>query len=132
MPRILVFLLVAYSVAAPGQTPGPSVPGWGILPHDKAEATFKDPRVLAFLKNVRDGFKVSCTPPDPLSTNANVTLPKISDDAPPEVREHASTWYEVTIQCSGATTVTVDAEFTRFTGDKPLSLTLSLKQELKR
>lgn len=132
MPKIFVFLLAAYSVAASGQTPGPSVPGWGILPHDKAEATFKDPRVLTFFKNVRDGFKVSCTIPDPLSTNADVTLPKIPDDAPPEVREHASTWYKVTVPCSGATTVTVDAEFTRLTGDKPLHLELSLRQVSKR
>ena len=131
MPKIFVFLLAAYFVAASGQT-GPSVPGWGILPHDKAEATFQDPRVLAFLKNVRDGFKVSCTPPDPASTNAKVTLPKISDDAPAEVRGHASTWYKVTVPCSGTTTVTVDAEFTPLTGDKPLNLALSLRQVLKR
>lgn len=133
MAKLFVFLLAAHSLAASGQTPqavaGPTAAS---MPREKAEATLKDPRFLAFLRNVTDGFKVSCTPPDPANTKAKLTLPNITNDAPSEVREYASTWYEVEVPCSGATTVTVHAEFVPLHGDKPLDLVLSLRQVSKR
>ena len=77
-------------------------------------------------------FKVSCKPPDPADTKAKVTLPNLTNDAPPEIKGYASTWYEVAVPCSGVTGVTINAEFTSLTGDKPLNLVLSLRQVLKQ
>ena len=125
MPKLLPFFLVACSLTALGQTPQAVT-----MPRERAEATFKDPRVLAFLKNVMDGFKVSCTLPDPANTQAKVTLPNIPKNAPPQVIEFSSTWYEVAVPCSATTTVTVTAEFTPLTG--PLNLVLSLRQVSQR
>lgn len=129
MPKLFLCVLAAYSLTAFGQTPQAAS-----MPREKAEATFKDPRVLAFLKNVMDGFNVSCAPSDPANTKAIVTLPKpgISSDALPDAAGFASTWYEVVVPCSGVTTVTINAEFTPLSGDKPLNLVLSLKQVLTR
>lgn len=127
MPRLFVLLLVACSLAASGQTPQAAS-----MPREKAEATFRDPRVLAFLKNVMDGFKVSCTLSDPATTKAIVTLPNIAPGASPATNDFASTWYEVVVPCSGITTLTINAEFTPLSGDRPLDLVLSLKQVLKR
>ena len=62
MPKVFLLLLAAYSFVAAGQTiqavAGSS--SASSMPREKAEATFKDTRVLAFLKNVLKGFKVSC------------------------------------------------------------------------
>lgn len=134
MPKIIVFLLAAYSLAAAGQTTQAAAESSAAsMPREKAEATFKDPRFLTFLKNVQDGFKVSCTPPDPANTKAKVTLPKpVTKDAPLDAAGFASTWYEVAVPCSGETIVTVDAEFVPLHGDKPLTLVLSLRQVLER
>lgn len=133
MPKLLVFLLAACSLAAPGQTTQDAGPSTATMPREKAEATFKDPRFLTFLKNVQDGFKVSCTLPDPANTKAKVTLPKpVTKDAPLDAAGFASTWYEVAVPCSGETTVTVVAEFVPLNGDKPLNIVLSLRQVLKR
>lgn len=134
MPKLLVFLLAAYSLATTGQTTqGVAASSEASMPREKAEAIFKDPRLLTFLKNVQDGFKVSCTPPDPANTKAKVTLPKpVTKDAPPDAAGFASTWYEVAVPCSDVTTVTVKAEFVPLHGDKPLTLVLSLSQVLKR
>lgn len=134
MPKLCVLLLAAYSLAATGQTTqGVAGSSEASMPREKAEATFKDPRLVTFLKNVLDGFKVSCTLPDPASTKAKVTLPKpITKDAAPDAAGFASTWYEVTVPCSDVTTVTVKAEFVPLHGDKPLTFVLSLKQVLKR
>ena len=134
MLKLLAFLLAAYSLATAGQTTqslaGSSV---SIMPREKAEATFKDPRFLTFLKNVQDGFKLSCTPPDPANTKAKVTLPKpVTKDAPLDAAGFASTWYEVAVPCSDVTTVIVHAEFTPLSGDRPLTLVLSMSQVLKR
>lgn len=134
MPKLFLFLLAASSLAAASQTT-PGVEGSSVasMPREKAEATFKDPRFVTFLKNVQDGFKVSCTAPDPANTKAKVTLPKpITKDAPLDAAGFASTWYEVAVPCSGETTVTVVAEFVPLHGDKPLTLVLSLSQVLKR
>ena len=132
MPKLFVFLL-AYSLAAAGQaTQAVAESSAATMPREKAEATLKDPRFLAFLKNVTRGFKVSCAPPDPADTKAKVTLPNITNDARPDARDFASTWYEVTFPCTGVTNVTVRAEFTPLTGDRPLTLVLSLSQVLKR
>lgn len=134
MPKLLVFLLAACSLTAAGQTiQAPAESPAASMPREKAEATFKDPRFLVFLKNVQDGFKVSCTLPDPANTKAKVTLPKpVTKDAPLDAAGFASTWYEVSVPCSGETTVTVVAEFVPLNGDKPLNLVLSLRQVLKR
>ena len=133
MGKLFVFLMAACCLAASGQTTQPVAgPSQTTMPREKAEATFKDPRLLGFLKNVTDGFKVSCTLPDPAHTQAKVTLPNITNDAPPGARDFASTWYEVAVPCSGVTTVTLNAEFTRLTGDKPLNLVLSLRQVFQR
>jgi hypothetical protein len=133
MPKFFVLLLAACSLAAAGQTTQAAEPSAAAMPREKAKATFEDPRFLRFLKNVQDGFKVRCTPPDPGNTNAKVTLPNpITKDAPLDAAGFASTWYEVTVPCSELTTVTVHAEFTPLSGDKPLTLVLSLSQALKR
>lgn len=134
MPRLFVFLLVAYSLTSAGQTAQDAAgSSSATMPREKAEATFQDPRFLTFLKNVQDGFKVSCTPPDPANTKAKVTLPKpVTKDAPLDAAGFASTWYEVAVPCSGVTNVTVAAEFVPLHGDKPLNLVLSLRQVLKR
>lgn len=134
MPKLFPFLLAAYSLAAAGQTTqaaaGSSADS---MPREKAEATFKDPRFLTFLKNVQDGFKVSCTTPDPGNTKAKVTLPKpVTKNAPLDAAGFASTWYEIAVPCSEVTTVTVNAEFVPLHGDKPLTLVLSLRQLLQR
>lgn len=134
MPKLFVFLMAAYSLATTGQTTqAVAGPSEASMPREKAEATFNDPRFVTFLKNVQDGFKVSCTPPDPANTKAKVTLPKpVTKDAPPDAAGLASTWYEVTVPCSDVTTVTVKAEFVPLHGDKPLTFVLSLNQLLKR
>ena len=130
MPKVFVFLLAVYSMVAAGQKNSPvTVPSVDSMPRDRAEATFKDSRVQTFLKNVKDGFKVSCTLPDPANTKAKITLPNIPPDAPPGAADMASTWYEVAVPCTGDATVTVKAEFTGLTG--PLNLVLSLSQTLK-
>lgn len=132
MAKLFVFLMAACCLAASGQTTqAVAVPSAATMPRERAEATLKDPRFLAFLKNVTHGFKVSCTLPDPAHTAAKVTLPNLSNDAPPEVRGYASTWYEVAVPCSGVT-VTVNAEFTPLAGDTPLNLVLSLRQVFER
>jgi hypothetical protein len=133
MPKFFVLLLAAYSLAAAGQTTQVAAgSSEANMPREKAEATFKDPRLLAFLKNVMEGFKESCTPPDPANTKAKVTLPNIAKDAPLDAAGLASTWYEVAVPCSDVTTVIVHAEFTQLSGDKPLTLVLSLNQVFKR
>ena len=134
MAKLLAFLLATYSLAAACQTTqSVAESSAGTMPREKAEATFKDPRFLTFLKNVQDGFKVSCALPDPANTKAKVTLPKpVTKDAPPDAAGFASTWYEVAVPCSDVTTVTVHAEFVPLHGDKPLNLVLSLTQVSKR
>lgn len=133
MPMLFMFLLAAYSLAAGQTTHGVAGTSEASMPREKAEATFKDPRFLTFLKNVQDGFKLSCALPDPANTKAKVTLPKpVTKDAPLDAAGFASTWYEVAVPCSGETTVTVNAEFVPLHGDKPLTLMLSLNQVLKR
>lgn len=134
MPKLFLLLLAAYSLAAAGQTTQATAESSAdSMPREKAEATFKDSRFLTFLKNIQDGFKVSCTSPDPGDTKAKVILPKpITKDAPPDAAGFASTWYEVAVPCSEETTVTVTAEFVPLHGDKPLTLVLSLRQVLKR
>ena len=133
MPKLFVLLLAAYSLVAAGQTTQDTTASAASMPREKAKATFEDPRFLTFLKNVQDGFKVSCIPPDPAHTNAKVTLPKpVTKDAPLDAAGFASTWYEVAVPCSDVTTVTVVAEFVPLNGDKPLNLVLSLRQVLKR
>lgn len=127
MQKLFVLLLAAGSLAALGQTP--QVVN---MPREKADATFRDPRVLSFLKNVMDGFKESCTLSDPANTKATVTPPNLANGASPAANDFASTWYEVVVPCSGVTTVTINAEFTPLSGDRPLNLILSLKQMLKR
>lgn len=133
MPKLFVFLLALYSLAAAGQTTQAAGPSTASMPREKAKATFEDPRFLTFLKSVQDGFKVSCMPPDPANTKAKVTLPKpVTKDAPLDAAGFASTWYEVAVPCSEVTTVIVHAEFTPLSGDRPLTLVLSMSQVLKR
>jgi len=132
MPKFLVFLLAACSLAAAGQTIQVAGSSEANMPREKAGATFKDPRFVAFLKHVTEGFKESCIPPDPANTKAKVTLPKIAKDAPLDAAGLASTWYEVVVPCSDVTSVTVHAEFTPLSGDRPLNLVLSLNQVFKR
>jgi len=130
----VVFLLAACCVTSAGQTrPAVAGPSEQKMPPEKAEATFKDKRVIAFLQNVNDGFKVSCTAPDPAQTTAKFTPPPpIPAGAPPDAVGFASTFYEVSVPCTGDTTVTVNAEFTVLTGDVPQTLRLSFSQVLKR
>lgn len=89
----------------------------GTMPRDKAEATFKDQRVVNFLKTLNDAFKETCAFPNPSRTKAQVTLPNIPKDAPPDATGYASTYYEVNVPCSAKTSVTVNAEFTPLTGE---------------
>lgn len=130
MPKLLVFLLAACTLIASGKaTQAVAGSSEDRMPRDRAEATFKDPRVQSFLKKVKDGFNASCALPDFANTKAKITLPNIPPDAPPGAADMASTWYEVAVPCTGDATVTVKAEFTGLTG--PLNLVLSLSQTLK-
>lgn len=112
--------LFACVLSLPGQT----------MPPGKATATFADGRVSKFIKNVQDAFNVTCMLTDPTKTSAKITLPNIPKDAPPEAAGYASTYYEIVIPCTGQSAITIKAEFTTLTGDKPLNLTLSFSEML--
>jgi len=133
MLKSFFLLLIAGAWIATAQTKqAPSNASDSTMPPARAAATFKDARVVSFLKNVQDGFKLSCTAPDAAGTRARITLPNIPKDAPPQAAGYASTYYEVTVPCSASAAVLVNAEFTPLTGDQPLKVILLFKQELQK
>lgn len=98
------------------------------MPRERAQATFDDPRVKAFMKLVTSPeIGGTCSLPDSTKVEARVIAP---GPFPPGVTpDFASTRYGVTIPCpgkEGLASVSIEAEFVPLMSG-PLNLTMSLE-----
>lgn len=117
----LLVVLAAFVAIPMGQSAGKDPAeqaSVGSMPQDCARATFRDSRVVTFLKVVKDDFGGTCAVPDPSKTLARARYVGSGD--------FSSAFFTVDIKCSGSVAaIHITTEFSPPRGT-PLNLTLAL------